>query len=543
MKNAPVESDPEITMRPATSSTRAWATSGRKVRSGTYSARWRFAASVRAKTVSAAAANRSERRLSCENDLTTWTPAIDSSATVATSARDCCTSRSTGWETRLYRYGKGDHRGDRDGDERELPAVEEEHGGDSDDRHDVLREEDQPVAEEKAHRLQVDRRPRHELAGLTAVVEPERKPQEVRVEIVTEVVLDTERLSARDDPSPVLERAADEAQPDDGRDLDDEEARVRVGVELVDDDPGEDEDEDPRDLRQDREQRRDDERRPVGAKEGEQAHERAPARRSVGLRLVCGHGPRRVRIVLEAVPNVSKGGSLRRRRDRPRLRDGRDRARRARGSGPPPVGVHARRRSRAARRCAPGRSLDGDRAHRSARPRGRASQGGRRRRRPLVPLASVRWNSPRTRRVGSRPHRVGARTPGLPLRHDRRRAPPAYFRRGGLATLQRRVETGELARRGSARIDPGRGAVLVGSRQPLVAYNVELATGDVGVAREIAAVTRESGGGMPGVQAIGLYLPSSGRVQVSMNVVDVERAPLHDVIQRVRTEAASRASQ
>ena len=43
MKNAPVESDPEITMRPATSSTRAWATSGRKVRSGTYSARWRFA--------------------------------------------------------------------------------------------------------------------------------------------------------------------------------------------------------------------------------------------------------------------------------------------------------------------------------------------------------------------------------------------------------------------------------------------------------------------------------------------------------------------
>ena len=45
---------------------------------------------------------------------------------------------------------------------------------------------------------------------------------------------------------------------------------------------------------------------------------------------------------------------------------------------------------------------------------------------------------------------------------------------------------------------------------------------------------------MPGVQAIGLYLPSSGRVQVSMNVVDVERAPLHDVVQRVRTEAASR---
>ena len=118
---------------------------------------------------------------------------------------------------------------------------------------------------------------------------------------------------------------------------------------------------------------------------------------------------------------------------------------------------------------------------------------------------------------------------------------PAYFRRGGLATLQTRVEAGELQPdAGPRRLDPGRGAVLVGSRPPLVAYNVELATEDVGVAREIAAVTRESGGGMPGVQAIGLYLPESGRVQVSMNVVDVERAPLHDVVERVRTEAASR---
>jgi glutamate formiminotransferase len=45
---------------------------------------------------------------------------------------------------------------------------------------------------------------------------------------------------------------------------------------------------------------------------------------------------------------------------------------------------------------------------------------------------------------------------------------------------------------------------------------------------------------MPGVQAIGLLLPSSGLVQVSMNVVDIERAPLHDVVARVRSEAALR---
>jgi glutamate formiminotransferase len=45
---------------------------------------------------------------------------------------------------------------------------------------------------------------------------------------------------------------------------------------------------------------------------------------------------------------------------------------------------------------------------------------------------------------------------------------------------------------------------------------------------------------MPGVQAIGLYLAGSGRVQVSMNVVDVERAPLHEVVQRVGAEAVAR---
>jgi glutamate formiminotransferase len=161
---------------------------------------------------------------------------------------------------------------------------------------------------------------------------------------------------------------------------------------------------------------------------------------------------------------------------------------------------------------------------------------------PLVPLVpgEMKLAEDAARQVAIR---VGSEL-GLPVFlygtvGDARR--PAYFRRGGLVTLQRRVETGELVPdAGPRRIEPGRGAVLVGARPPLVAYNVELATGDVSVAREIAAVTRESGGGMLGVQAIGLYLPGSGRVQVSMNVVDVERAPLHDVVQRVRTEAASR---
>jgi len=118
---------------------------------------------------------------------------------------------------------------------------------------------------------------------------------------------------------------------------------------------------------------------------------------------------------------------------------------------------------------------------------------------------------------------------------------PAFFRRGGLEALRRRVEEEELAPdAGPSRLDARFGAVLVGARRPLVAYNVDLSTDDVAAARDIAAAIRESGGGMPGVQAIGLHLPRSGRVQVSMNLLDVERSPLHEVVERVSREAAAR---
>ena len=118
---------------------------------------------------------------------------------------------------------------------------------------------------------------------------------------------------------------------------------------------------------------------------------------------------------------------------------------------------------------------------------------------------------------------------------------PAFFRRGGLEELRRRLEARELVPdEGPRELDPRMGAVLVGARAPLVAYNADLATDDVGVARAIAAVVRETGGGMPGVQAIGLRLPRSGRVQVSMNLLDLECARLHEVVDRVTQEAAAR---
>ncbi|MDW8339712.1 MAG: glutamate formimidoyltransferase, partial [Thermoleophilia bacterium] len=118
---------------------------------------------------------------------------------------------------------------------------------------------------------------------------------------------------------------------------------------------------------------------------------------------------------------------------------------------------------------------------------------------------------------------------------------PAFYRRGGLPELARRLESGELVPyAGPARLPPRSGAVLVGARAPLVAYNVELATADVRPAREIAAAVRESGGGLPGVQAIGLLLSSVGRAQVSMNVVDLDATPLHVVYREVERLAAER---
>jgi glutamate formiminotransferase len=118
---------------------------------------------------------------------------------------------------------------------------------------------------------------------------------------------------------------------------------------------------------------------------------------------------------------------------------------------------------------------------------------------------------------------------------------PAFYRRGGPEELQRRVDAGELDPDfGPRALDPAAGAVLVGARKPLVAFNVVLATDDVEVARAVAAAVRESGGGLPGVQALGVRLASSGRAQVSMNLIDLDRVELHEVVERVVREAFGR---
>ena len=117
---------------------------------------------------------------------------------------------------------------------------------------------------------------------------------------------------------------------------------------------------------------------------------------------------------------------------------------------------------------------------------------------------------------------------------------PAFFRRGGPDELQRRIDHGELAPDyGPRRLDARAGGVIVGARRPLIAFNVNLRTDDVEVARKIASSVRERDGGFPGVRALGLALPVAGHAQVSMNVEDYEAAALHDILARVEAEAAA----
>jgi glutamate formiminotransferase len=120
---------------------------------------------------------------------------------------------------------------------------------------------------------------------------------------------------------------------------------------------------------------------------------------------------------------------------------------------------------------------------------------------------------------------------------------PAFFRRGGPTELQRRLDAGEIEPDfGPPRLDERAGGVIVGARRPLIAFNIDLDTDEVEVARSIAALVRERGGGFPGVRALGLALPSVGRVQVSMNVEDYEAAALHEIVARVEEEARARGT-
>jgi glutamate formiminotransferase len=93
---------------------------------------------------------------------------------------------------------------------------------------------------------------------------------------------------------------------------------------------------------------------------------------------------------------------------------------------------------------------------------------------------------------------------------------------------------------GGPALHPTAGAVIVGARKILIAYNINLDSRDVAVAKDIARTIRTSSGGFQGVKALGLMLESRGLVQVSMNLTDFEQTPMHVVFDEVARLAAAR---
>jgi glutamate formiminotransferase len=161
---------------------------------------------------------------------------------------------------------------------------------------------------------------------------------------------------------------------------------------------------------------------------------------------------------------------------------------------------------------------------------------------PIVPVVPADFE-----RAGRAARALGARLGALGLPVFLYAPPergPAHYRRGGPDELQRRLDAGELRPDwGPPRLDASAGGVLVGARRPLIAFNVNV-RGSLEAAREVAALVRQhSGGGFPGVLALGLDLPRAGLVQVSMNVEDWEAAALHEIVAFIVREAEMRGAE
>jgi glutamate formiminotransferase / 5-formyltetrahydrofolate cyclo-ligase len=123
------------------------------------------------------------------------------------------------------------------------------------------------------------------------------------------------------------------------------------------------------------------------------------------------------------------------------------------------------------------------------------------------------------------------------LRPERRRL--ADVRRGQYEGLKAELGTNPDREPdyGPSHLHPRGGAVAVGARKPLIAFNVNLATDDLALAKRIAHTIRESSGGLPAVQAMGVLLENPGEprhAQVSMNLVDWEKTGISRVVREIR---------
>jgi glutamate formiminotransferase len=110
------------------------------------------------------------------------------------------------------------------------------------------------------------------------------------------------------------------------------------------------------------------------------------------------------------------------------------------------------------------------------------------------------------------------------------RAPLENCRRGGFESPVLKPDLG------GPELHPSAGACVIGARNLLIAFNINLSTPDVGIARSIARKIRASSGGLAFVKAMGVCLPSRGIAQVSMNLTNFERTGLAQVYDAVRKE-------
>lgn len=164
---------------------------------------------------------------------------------------------------------------------------------------------------------------------------------------------------------------------------------------------------------------------------------------------------------------------------------------------------------------------------------------------PFVPLGGTRMESC-VELAHATGRDVAARLQVPVLLYETAATAPAsrrleQLRRGQFEGLEAKlVEPAWRPDYGPPRPHPSAGAVAIGARRPLVAFNVNLASDDLDIARRIARTVRESGGGLPHVKAMGVRLSSPRRnlAQVSMNLTDYRRTPLSAVLERVAREAA-----
>ncbi len=163
---------------------------------------------------------------------------------------------------------------------------------------------------------------------------------------------------------------------------------------------------------------------------------------------------------------------------------------------------------------------------------------------PLIPIAGMSMEE--CVRLANESAREIAEKLGIPVylyeeaatRPDRVNL--AQIRKGEYEGLRKEIETDPNRKPdyGPCKMHPTAGAMVIGARMPLIAFNVYLGTGDVRIAKKIAQAIRFADGGLRYVKALGFVIKERGLVQVSMNLVNYSQTPLFRVFEMVKSEAS-----